>query len=135
MPGSKNTSEFDVSPVGASVFDSVSGKFFDFMMICLLESAGDTLIPQLYDVFGKENFLKFMSIFAGTTIKVPNLKIIEDTMRDVAIYLRLRDLPVGSRAEAVRDLAAQYSRTRGEIRRSFMSMESRFERYKMAGVA
>lgn len=132
MTGSKSTSEFDRSPFGASVYDSVSGRFLDFMMVVLLESAGDTLIPQLYEIFGRESFLKFMDIFAGTTVKVPAIKPVEDAMRDVGIYLRLRDLPLGSRAEAVRDLAVQHSISRGDVRRSFIAMEEKFSRYQLA---
>lgn len=135
MKASKNASEFDTSLLGISIYDGVSQRFLDFMLVVLMEAAGDTHIPNLYEIFGKESFLKFMDVFAGTTLRVPSTKAVEDAMRDVGIYLGLREVALGSRAGAVKNLARRYSMTVGAVRKNFITMENRLARYELGRTA
>jgi len=59
-------------------------------MILLYRSEG-TLIPELFDVFGRDLLFKFLDIFAGTTVKVPDKDTLRRIIRDTAIYLSLLD--------------------------------------------
>lgn len=59
-------------------------------MIMLYRSEG-SLIPELFDVFGRDLLFKFIDIFAGTTVKVPDKETLRRIIRDTAIYISLLD--------------------------------------------
>lgn len=61
------------------------------LRIILLYRSEGTLIPELFDIFGRDLLFKFLDIFAGTTFKVPDKDVIRRIIRDTAIYLSLLD--------------------------------------------
>lgn len=111
-----------------SIFDKTTRKFVNVLQLALLESTGDTHLPEIFEIFGCDAFLKFMDIFAGTTIEVPSLKVIQDSVRNVSIYMVLRKTPVGSRAKKVRELSAVYSIPTGSVRKIFLNLSTRFDK-------
>lgn len=58
----------------------------DALLEMLLVDYPNTHLPELYTIFGKEAFIKFLDIFAGTRISVPTRDEIEESSRNHAIY-------------------------------------------------
>jgi hypothetical protein len=116
--------------IPASIFDTVSKEYLDLFQVTLLEVASTTHLPEIYSIFGQENFLKFLDIFSGTTIKVPSRQILDDCMRDVGIFLKLKKSGVEGQALLVRDLSVQHSLPPVKIRKIFVDMGERLKRYK-----
>jgi hypothetical protein len=61
------------------------------MLLVLLKTDSYSLLPELYDVFGEENLMKFLDIFAGNTIKVPSKKEFSKAIQKIDIYNRLEN--------------------------------------------
>jgi Mor family transcriptional regulator len=73
------------------VWDDTIGRHVDVFYLALMEAAGDTLLPELYDIFGKEVTIKFLERFEGTQITVPSGDILKAAARKAAIYAALVD--------------------------------------------
>ena len=71
------------------IFDRGSLKHIDALQVALLRAGKDTLLPEIYDIFGKDKLLKFLDIFSGATIRVPPRKVLEDSIRDTYVYLTM----------------------------------------------
>ena len=64
-------------------------RYQDVLELVIIYEGGKTLLPELYNVFGKELFIKFLDIFSGCEFKVPTLLEFERWVRDVDVYLNL----------------------------------------------
>ena len=82
---------------------------------------------SLFEVFGKEYFLKFLDIFAGTDVKVPTKNKLEEAVRQVGIFMELKRADPAERPRIIRDLAKKYGLTAGEVRTVFVELDKLFE--------
>lgn len=103
-----------------------SGEVVDLFKIAILEAFGNTHLPFLYDVLGKEKFLEVLDIFQGTelvpcpgcgeSIEWPCRDKLAEILRDLVIYFRIKAARLGSRAGVVRDLADDFGLGPGQVR-------------------
>ncbi len=76
-------------PEEINIVNPKDEKRVNALRIILLYRSEGTLIPELFEIFGREKLFKFLDIFAGTTIKVPDKGLLKRIIRDTAIYLAL----------------------------------------------
>jgi hypothetical protein len=108
------------------IFDPSAAKHIDALQMALTRTGRDTLLPELYEIFGKEATIKFLDIFAGTTVKVPSKQVIENAIRDTFIYLTLKKAKRSYNikpADVVNDLADRYSIERETVNLIYREME------------
>jgi hypothetical protein len=108
------------------IFDSRSSKHIDALQIALLRTGRDTLLPEIYEIFGKESTIKFLDIFAGITVKVPTKQVIENAIRDTFIYLTLKKAKRNGypkSPDVVTDLADRYSIERSTVKIIYKEMD------------
>ena len=109
------------------IFDNSIGKHIDALQIAMIRAGRETLLPEIYEIFGKEATIKFLDIFAGTTVKVPTKKVLENAIRDTFIYLALQksDKSNGKikRRDVVDDLADRYSIEREKVNDIYLDMK------------
>jgi len=94
-----------------AIFDTGVIQHIDALQVSLLRAGKNTLLPELYDIFGKECLLKFLDTFAGTTIQVPTKKVLEDAIRDTYIYLTITENDKSrnrKKSDIVKELAVRY---------------------------
>lgn len=72
------------------IFDKKLRKRVDVFHLALLDCAGDTLLPELYEVIGEDRFLEFIERFSGTSIRVPKESDIRNAARNADIYIRVQ---------------------------------------------
>lgn len=48
-----------------------------------------TFLPEIQKLFGDEVFKNFLITFSGTTVKVPDINYVKNTLRDVDIFVRM----------------------------------------------
>lgn len=113
------------------IFDTVSGREMDILRVSLLDCCSETHIPELYEIFGREAFLKFLDVFSGATIVCPPRETLNRCIRNVGIYLRVEKAPDGSKARLIRDLATKYKLSQGAVIKIFCEMEERLKRFKI----
>ena len=114
-----------------AIFDNSSIKHIDALQVSLLRAGKNTLLPELYDIFGKEKLLKFLDIFAGTTVKVPTKKVLEYAIRDTYIYLGMEKARTSGHKkkrmpDVVKDLAARYDIDEFHIWKIYNDMKAHF---------
>jgi hypothetical protein len=93
------------------IFDNKVVDHIDALQIALLRAGSTSLLPELYEIFGTENLLKFLDVFAGTTIVVPSAMVLEDSIRDTFIYLIVDNAQKNPKIDVeatVKDLADRY---------------------------
>ena len=125
---------YDTRPGGErslQIFDTVGLRDVDVLRVALIDCCTESHIPELYDIFGREAFLKFLDVFAGATIVCPSHETLSQCIRNVGIYLRVVREPDDTRPRLVRDLAVKYKITRSQVLRIFVEMEDRLKRYKI----
>jgi len=99
-----------------SIFDPAVTKHIDALQMALVRAGRDTILPELYEIFGKADLLKFLDIFAGTTVEVPPKAVVENAIRDTYVYLSLEEAVDSGNKKRVQDvvgyLADRYSISR-----------------------
>ena len=74
----------------------------ELVVLALLDCAANTLVPEIVGIFGHDAGLRFLEVFAGTTITVPPPGTIKNAAIHAAIWRRLRE------GEEVDDLAVEF---------------------------
>ena len=62
----------------------------------------------MYDVFGRDLTIKFLEVFAGSIIKVPSVKKLEDIGRNTTIYMKLARRKGQNRKMLIKQLSEEY---------------------------
>jgi hypothetical protein len=132
MKGSKSFSTAtDETPLRVVILDKASGSYIDVLKIVVQMACPKSHIPEIYEVFGRDQLLKFLDIFSGLTFKVPTRELLEKYMRDVVVYLTLFKAPPTQRGRAIKALAKRYETTAGDIRSTFVRLEKAFKEQKL----
>ena len=85
------------------MLDDDVGELVEVFIPVLLAWTRETLIPELSEVFGPEQLMRFLDLFAGTRFEVPSRDVILQALRDADIYARL-----AAHKDTVRGLATKY---------------------------
>ena len=85
------------------MLDDDVGELVEVFIPVLLAWTRKTLIPELYEVFGPEQLMRFLDLFAGTRFEVPSRDVILQALRDAEIYATL-----AAHKDTVRGLATKY---------------------------
>jgi hypothetical protein len=85
------------------ILDGDVGELVEVFISVLLARTRRTVIPELYEVFGPEQVMRFLDLFAGTRVDVPSRDVISQALRDADIYARLT-----AHEDTVRGLAAKF---------------------------
>ena len=133
MKGSKSflAAMGDDAPFRIFILDRGSGRYVEILQAVMQLVSPKSHIPEIYAVFGKEQSLKFLDIFAGMTLKVPPREVIEKCMRDVVIYMTLAKENPSRRPKAVKALAHRYGTSSGDIRQTFIRVEKALAEQQM----
>ena len=101
----------------------------DLYFLALAASAERTLIPEIYEIFGLESATKFLEIFAGRTIQVPDVDVLRKAVRDVDVYSTLLGLPKGKeRNAALARVRDRHALTANEIKAIEIRMRALYAR-------
>lgn len=125
MKGLKSPSPLE-EELGVSIFDSVTGKFNAVLRVALSRTCPRSHVVALFDVFGKDHFLKFLDLFAGTSVQVPTKNKLEEAVRQVGIYMEMKRVTSRRRPSVARQLAKKYGLTAGEVRMAFVELDKLF---------
>jgi len=98
----------------------------DTLRVILLYSCSRTVFPELVEVFGPDLVYKFIDLFGGVTIKVPDRHFLEQAVRDIDIY---RTMSNGVRAEALKYLAIKHDTTEEYVRERYVHVKRLREKY------
>jgi hypothetical protein len=85
------------------LFDKDVSSLIDVFIPVMLCWTRNTLIPELYEVFGDQHLMRFLDLFAGVRFEVPSRDLILTALRDADIYATL-----AAHKNTVRDLATKY---------------------------
>ena len=83
--------------------------------------ARHTLLPEIFDAFGKEDTLSFLEIFGGRTIKVPSVKAVKDALVALTIWEEMSKSK--DKGDTCKILAKRFSVRASEIRASYTRVE------------
>jgi hypothetical protein len=72
-----------------SIYDKKYNEYIDLFYILLLDMAENTVLPEMYEIFGTDKVLKFLDIFAGATITVPSADMISKSLDKIFIFVKL----------------------------------------------
>ena len=117
-----------ISPVVRLVEKSVQDHLEVFRSIAF-ESIKDTLLPELFSVFGSKAAIKFMDVFAGSSVEVPSRKILDDLVRTTDIYVMVEN----GRPLAV--IAEKYDTDVPEVKNTYARAKKLIESFKNGRLA
>ena len=92
-----------------SIIFKTNKKLIDVIELVLLYKFSDTLLPEIYGVIGKDKFIEFLSVFSGTTVKVPSFEELKNAIRDAIIYAEVK------KGSSTKYLAKEYGITEKEV--------------------
>ncbi len=96
-------------------------KGIDPIRVMLDLNSKYTLLPDLFEIFGRESFLKFIKVFGGKSIvKIPSYRDLEKSFEAVAIWQALRK---SNTPEMVKRLCNRYSMKESEVRAAYQRIE------------
>ena len=85
------------------LFEKDASQFIDVFIPVMLAWTRKTLITELYEVFGHQDLMRFLDLFAGTRFEVPSRDLILTALRDADIYAALT-----THKDSVRGLATKH---------------------------
>jgi hypothetical protein len=106
-------------------------QYIDVLLLVLLHSDEYSLLPDLYEIFGEESLLKFLDIFAGSTITVPSQDQLATAARNVDIYVKTANAAKKSTAARTAmeiQLSEHYEFDRRNVRKVYAEMKDLVER-------
>lgn len=101
-----------------TVFDPFLRRHLDVFYLVLFKAAEETVLPELYRIFGDGATLKFLDTFAGLQVRVPTRKLLAHCVRDTMIYLdmtKLDGMPWERRKAALSSLCLRYRVSRKDL--------------------
>ena len=108
-----------------------SRRYVDVLHVLLIHSGRYELLPELYEIFGRETLFRFLELFGGTTIKVPSETEIKKAARDVDIYCRITDAAADHRDEVITVLAREHDLTETWVRAIHDEMRKLMDSYDL----
>ncbi len=107
---------------------SSEGKELELFYAMLVSYEDLSFLPELYDIFGRDNTAKFIEMFAGCSINVPSLEKLKQLYKDVLIYYKIKSVDSSDRkAIVVKTLSGEYDLTEDQIRKIYIKMKVKFE--------
>ena len=90
------------------ILDPYVGEHVDVLRIVLMCNNEFSYLPEIYDIFGSDKFMKFLDIFSGTKIAVPSFKDLRNAIRNVGIYVRIKNTDDAGVKDIAKDLSREY---------------------------
>jgi hypothetical protein len=118
-----------MSPELPLFLEASTRKHIDALYVVLMHTGRYNLLPELYEVFGKEALLEFLDIFEGTTIKVPSADEFTLAVRDVDIWVRMKKAKQDQRQAVVESLASEYNVDQNYIEMCYHKVQGLMENY------
>lgn len=84
------------------------------------------VLPELFEVFGREKLIQFLDIFAGQSFKVPDHDTLSQRIRDVLIWIGMEE-----NQNKANDLAVEYSLTERRVREIHREMRELMGRFQL----
>ena len=98
------------------------------VILRLVKLFPQSLIAEIYRIFGIEDAEKFLTVFAGTTVRVTSTSELEDEERNLAIYETLRKSQSASESRRLGEmLCKQYKLKRSELRQVYRQTKRRLK--------
>ena len=107
------------------VFDKLVAKNIHILQVVLSSMDEESLLPELYDIFGREALLKFLDIFGGTTVKVPKRNVVKAAVERVKVWVALEN-----KLATITQLADEMGKTEAHIRRLYSQAKKQLVRYE-----
>ena len=85
----KYRSKLATEQLRLSILDEELLDHLDVFYLILLRICHRTLLPEILEAVGRENFIKFLDIFKGTTVRVPSAEVLHEAARDAIVYATL----------------------------------------------
>lgn len=113
------------------ILDPQVRECVDTLRVILLSACSRTIFPELLEIFGPEAVVKFMDIFGGLTVKIPDRSFLIQATRDVDIYKMMSESPDD---EAAADyLARKYDMSSDYVRECYDRVKKIRGRYGLDG--
>lgn len=109
-----------------SIFDRSINTYIDIFNLLFVHVTKETILPEVLEIFGNDLALKFLDIFAGTTIEVPDRDFIVSIIRDADVYNSLE-----KKKSTVKLLAKRYDVSEPKISDIYNSVKEIVDSYKM----
>ena len=100
------------------IFDRQLHRSIDMFYIALLRGAEKTLLPELYEVLGKDALLDVIDRFAGVTVTFPSKDVLRKAVEDTMMYLDHRS------GQFIESLAQKYERSYDDVKETLSAMRS-----------
>lgn len=99
--------------------DNIPSATQDQIFLALVISDAFSVVPELFKTLGREQFLKFIDVYGGTTIRIPTRDSIMRCLRDVSIYQRYTEHGVD-----MKTLAQEYELSYHNVRRIILRVQT-----------
>ena len=86
-------------------------KDLDHVELILLYMGSESILPEIYEVVGTERLAKFLEIFGGMTVRVPDREVFRKAARDVSIFVACKS---GSK-KLMSDLCREYDLSMSQL--------------------
>jgi hypothetical protein len=107
-------------PHVTTILSGLSGRQVELFYVLLVSAGRYTFLPEIYDVFGKEQTVKFLELFAGVTIKIPDTNVLQRYAEDISIYYRIEKAATTEKKRLIVDqLGIDLDLDRGQVLRRY----------------
>jgi len=112
-----------------TIYDPHLAKYVDTLSVVLLYNDKYGFLPELYEIFGRENLIRFLDTFSGTTFQVPSRESLDRAIRDVIIWV---EMSKDCRQEVAEALAFRYEVAIMTVWNTYNTMKELMKGYKIS---
>ena len=111
------------------ILDPTVRSHVDVFRVMLLTRCSFSIFPELLEAFGAESVIRFMDIFGGLTIRVPDRNFLEDVSKDADIFHTMETWK--DQKDASDFLAVKYDSDIVDIRNRYRRIKELLEKYNV----
>jgi hypothetical protein len=111
------------------ILDPNVRNHIDTFRVVMLSTASRTIFPEILEIFGPEAAIKFLDVFGGLTIKVPERSFLEQAARDTDIYHMMSS--GGNQSDIIEYLATKYDMEPDYVRTCYQRVLDIRHRYNL----
>ncbi len=110
-----------------NVITHLSGRQVEIFYVLLVTCGRYTFLPELYDIFGRENTIKFLEIFAGCNLYVPGVDKLEKLAKNSEIYIRIEQVSEQQKPSVITTIAEEMDISEDRVRTVYVDTKISIE--------
>lgn len=104
------------------IFEDHGKRFISALRAATLFTSKYEVLPEVLEIFGEDDFIRFLEIFGGRVVTVPRVEEVNRVLRDIAVWVSLSHPDEAERKRRELWLVQEFGLTRTRLRKIYAAV-------------